>query len=261
MATPRGSFVWYELMTTDPDAAAAFYAKVVGWTAADSKMPDMKYILLNAGPVQVGGVMAIPDGARAMGASPAWEGYVAVPDVDAAAAAVAAAGGKVHKAPDDIPGVGRFAVVADPQGATFMLFRGAPGDEPPAAAPGTAGHVGWHELHAGDGAAAFAFYAGQFGWEKRDAMDMGPAGVYQLFGLAGSDKQSAIGGMMTKMPETPHPHWLYYFTVDAIDAAAARIAAAGGKVVNGPMEVPGGSWIVNALDPQGALFALVAPKR
>jgi predicted enzyme related to lactoylglutathione lyase len=261
MATPQGAFVWYELMTSDPDAAAAFYTQVVGWTAADSGMPGMKYILVNAGPAQVGGIMTIPDGAKAMGAGPAWDGYIAVADVDAAAARAVAAGAKVYKAPEDIPGVGRFAVMGDPHGASFMLFRGAPGDEPPAAAPGAIGHVGWHELQAGDGVAAFDFYAGQFGWEKHEAMDMGPAGVYQMFGVAGSENNVSMGGMMTKMPETPRPHWLYYFNVEAIDAAVARIDAAGGKVVNGPMEVPGGSWIVNAVDPQGAMFALVAPKR
>lgn len=261
MATPQGAFVWYELMTSDPDAAAAFYAKVVGWTAADSGMPGMKYTLVNAGPDQIGGIMAIPDEAKAMGAQPGWEGYIAVADVDAAAARITAAGGATHHPPDDIPGIGRFAVMADPQGATFMIFRGAPGDEPPPAAPDAPGHVGWHELNAGDGASAFDFYAAQFGWIKHDAMDMGPAGVYQLFGLAGSESKNSIGGMMTKMPETPRPHWLYYFNVDAIDAAVGRIASAGGKVVNGPMEVPGGSWIVNAVDPQGAMFALVAPKR
>ena len=260
MAAMQGAFVWYELMTSDPAAATAFYTQVVGWTAADSGMPGMQYTLVSAGPSQVAGIMALPDEARAMGAVPGWEGYIAVADVDAAAARIAAAGGKTYRPPADIPGVGRFAVMADPQGATFMLFRGATGDARPAATPGTPGHVGWQELHAGDGPSAFAFYAGQFGWEKHEAMDMGPMGVYQLFGLAGSGNVST-GGMMTKTPETSRPHWLYYFNVEAIDAAVARIDSAGGKVVHGPQEVPGGSWIVNAVDPQGAMFALVAPKR
>jgi hypothetical protein len=221
----------------------------------------MKYTLVSAGPARVAGIMALPDEARAMGAQPGWEGYIAVADVDAAVARIAAAGGQTCHPPSDIPGVGRFAAMTDPHGATFTVFRVTPGDDPPPpAAPGTVGHVGWHELHAGDGAAAFDFYAGQFGWEKHEAMDMGPAGSYQMFGVAGSDNNS-MGGMMTKMPETPRPHWVYYINVDAIDAAVERIGAAGGKVVHGPEEVPGGSWIVNALDPQGALFALVAPKR
>lgn len=261
MSTYEGKFVWYELMTSDPAAATAFYTRVVGWTAADAGMPGMSYTLVSAGPTQVAGLMAIPEAARAMGARPGWLGYIAVADVDAAAAKAAAAGAAIHHAPEDIPGVGRFAALADPQGASFALFRGSPGDTPPPAPPpGTAGHVGWHELHAGEGAAAFAFYASQFGWEKHEGMDMGPMGVYQLFGPPGSGGES-FGGMMTKMAETPHPHWLYYFNVDAIDAAVERVNAAGGKVVNGPMEVPGGSWIINGIDPQGALFALVAAKR
>jgi uncharacterized protein len=260
MATPQGAFVWYELMTSDPAAATAFYSRVVGWTAADSGMPGMSYTLVSAGPAPVGGIMAIPEEARAMGAVSAWEGYLAVADVDAAAARIAAAGGRICHPPQDIPGVGRFAAMADPQGASFMIFRGTPGDEPPATVPGTPGHVGWHELHAGDGAAAFDFYASQFGWEKHEAMDMGAMGIYQLIGVAGSGNAS-MGGMMTKMPDTPRPHWLYYINVEAIDAAVDRVKGAGGTVVHGPQEVPGGSWIVNAIDPQGALFALVAPKR
>ena len=124
-------------------------------------------------------------------------------------------------------------------------------------APGTPGHIGWRELHAVEGVSAWDFYASQFGWTKGEAMDMGPMGVYQLF----ASGDAPVGGMMTKTPETPMPHWLYYINVDAIDAAIVRVTEAGGKVINGPMEVPGGMWIVQGLDPQGALCALLAPKR
>jgi hypothetical protein len=86
---------------------------------------------------------------------------------------------------------------------------------------------------------------------------MGPVGTYQTF----TTKGQQAGGMMKKMAEEPAPHWLYYITVDAIDAAGDRVKSAGGKVVHGPVQVPGGSWIVNGLDPQGAMFALVAPKK
>ena len=194
-----------------------------------------------------------------MGARSGWVGYVWVEDVDAAAAKLAAAGGAVKRAAADIPGVGRFAVVADPQGAVFMLFRdagGAPSPPPPPDAPGL---VGWRELHAGDGAEALDFYSGLFGWTKRRAMDMGAMGVYRLFGLAGGEAD--YGGVMTRAPQTPGPFWLYYFNVPAIDAAVERVKAKGGRVVNGPMEVPGGLWIVQATDREGALFALVAPRR
>ena len=257
MASTPSHFVWYELMTTDPAAARAFYTQVVGWQASDSGMPGMDYTLLSAGPHQVGGLMALPPEAGAAGVPPNWSGYLAVDDVDAKAAAVQQAGGSVLRPAADIPGVGRFAVVADPAGAAFCLFKD---NNPGAALPpavGTPGTVGWHELMTGALAPAWDFYSALFGWAKADAIDMGPMGIYQLFGAG----DAPIGGMMTRPPEMPVAAWLYYINVDAIDAAAARVQAAGGRVVNGPMEVPGGSWVLQATDPQGAMFALVAPKR
>ncbi|MEO6928643.1 MAG: VOC family protein, partial [Casimicrobiaceae bacterium] len=167
------------------------------------------------------------------------------------------AGGTIHHPPDDIPGVGRFAVVADPQGAAFILFKGAGGAPPETAAAGAPGHIGWHELYAGSLEGAWAFYSTLFGWTKAEAIDMGPMGTYQLFS-AGAEP---IGGMMTKPAQTPHPCWLYYFNVDAIDAAAERVKANGGTVVNGPHEVPGPMYVVQCMDPQRAMFAMVAPKR
>jgi uncharacterized protein len=257
MSKVQGKFVWYDLMTTDSKAAKSFYRSVIGWDANDSGMTDRSYTLLSVGPTMVGGLMPIPDAARAHGARPVWTGYIGVDDVDAYAARVKSAGGAVHRAPEDIPGVGRFAGVADPHGATFNLFKGNRDEEPAPAAPGTPGYVGWHELHAGDGASAFAFYSGLFGRTKAEAMDMGAMGVYQIFATGGAP----CGGMMTKTPETPAPTWRYYFNVDAIDGAATRAKDAGGQIVNGPMEVPGGSWIVHCIDPQGATFAMVGPKR
>ena len=165
--------------------------------------------------------MPIPESARAMGARPAWMGYVGVDDVDGYATRVKAARGTVHRPPEDIPGIGRFAVVADPDGAAFILFKGTSGEAPTPAAQGTPGHIGWHELHATDREGAFAFYSSLFGWTKTEAMDMGPMGVYQMFATGGA----TVGGMMTKAPEMPVPCWLYYFNVDAIDAAVTRVTA------------------------------------
>ena len=216
----------------------------------------MRYTLLSAGGAAIAGLMTLPQAARDAGARPGWVGYISVADVDATALRLQQAGGKLQRPPEDIPGVGRFAVVADPHGAGFCLFRGNEAEPPPQPAMGTAGTVGWHELSAGELDSAWAFYSGLFGWTKDRALDMGAMGVYQLF-AAGGD---AIGGMMSKPPEVPQPGWLYYFNVDAIDAAMARVTAAGGQVLNGPMEVPGPMWILQCLDPQGAAFALVAPK-
>ena len=247
-------FVWYDAMTTDVAAAQEFYTKVVGWSAMDSGMPDRTYILLSAGPAMVGGLMPIPPDAKGM--PPAWMGYIGVDDVDAMAVKVKAAGGAIRRDPAEIPGVGRFAVAADPHGAGFILFKGN-GETPAAVAPGAPGHIGWHELHAGELGAAWSFYSGLFGWTKLEALDMGAMGTYPMF----SPGEGQGGGMMTRMAHVPHPFWLYYFNVDAIDAAAARATLGGGKVVNGPMQVPGGQWIVQCIDPQGGMFAMVAMGR
>ena len=256
-ATPTGRFVWYEYMGDDLTAAVDFYTAVVGWTAKDGGMADFPYQIASVGSTMVAGMMTIPGEARAMGARPSWLGYVWVEDVDKALPKLTGAGGKVFKEPADIPGVGRFAVVADPDGATFMLFRDAAGSPPPAPPPETPGLVGWRELHAGDGAGALAFYSAQFGWKKDRDFDMGPMGVYHIF-ESGPGQQ---GGIFTRTPDTPAPFWLYYFNVDGIDAGAERVKAHGGRILNGPMQVPGGQWIVQGLDPQGAMFALLAAQR
>jgi predicted enzyme related to lactoylglutathione lyase len=253
MSQSHGKFVWYDVMTTNTKAAESFYQGVIGWDVKDSGMPDRSYTLLLVGPTMVGGLMPIPESARAMGARPCWMGYVAVDDVDVYAGRVKAAGGTVHRAPEDIPGVGRFAVVADPHGAGFILFKGT-SDQAPAPVPwGTPGHIGWRELHAGNGESAFAFYSGLFGWTKAQAFDMGPMGIYQTF-ATGDDP---CGGMMTKTPDMPSPCWIYYFNVDDINAAVNRVKDRGGEILMGPHEVPGGSWIAQCRDPQGAMFALI----
>ena len=256
MPNSPAQFVWYELMTTDAAAAETFYKTVVGWKSQDASPPGMKYTVLLAGDAPVAGLMTLPKEACAAGAKPGWTGYVAVDDVDVYAGRVTKAGGAVHVPPTDIPDVGRFAMVADPQGTVFCLFKGSSDMAPPAADPARPGIVGWHELYAVDGEKAFDFYADLFGWTKAEAMDMGAMGVYQLFAAGGAP----IGGMMTKPPGVPASFWNYYFQVDGVGAALARLTAAGGTVSNGPMEVPGGSWIVQGIDPQGAMFALVSPQ-
>jgi uncharacterized protein len=247
-------FVWYELMTTDASAAEKFYKDVVGWKAQDMSQGDMKYTGLLAVGMPVAGLMTLPKDACDAGAKPGWTGYIGVDDVDATAARVTKAGGKIHVPPTDIPNVGRFAMMADPQGTVFCLFK-PDGDMPrPAADPNTPGLVGWHELYALDGEKAFPFYAELFGWTKAEAMDMGAMGVYQLFAAGGAP----IGGMMTMPTGVPAPFWNYYFQVNGIGAAMERLKAGGGSVVNGPMEVPGGNWIVQGLDPQGEMFSLLS---
>jgi hypothetical protein len=249
------AFIWYELMTNEPEAAKAFYARVVGWEMEAFAPGDTGYTVAKAAGRGVGGILPMPEAACAGGARPAWFGYVAVDDADAAAARVVEAGGALHRDMIDIPGVGRIAMVSDPQGAPFYLIAPSGEDQPPVP-PMTPGHVGWHELYAADGEAAFAFYAEQFGWTQTDALDMGPMGKYRIFAMGGAH----AGGIMTRPDFVPRPFWLFYFTVGDIDEAAARLAEAGGTVVRGPMEVPGGDWVIQATDPEGAMFALVGSR-
>lgn len=255
MAESNGKFIWYELMTGDTQAAETFYQNVIGWKTTDSGMTDRSYMIIHAGETPIGGILNMPP--QATGMPPNWSGYVGVDDVDAFAVRVKKAGGSIMYGPEDIPGVGRFAVASDPGGAMFVLFRGSGSMPPSMPAPDAPGQVGWRELLASDGEKAWEFYASLFGWKKLDAMDMGPMGKYQLFATG----EAMDGGMMTKPPQIPHPFWLFYFNVDAVDAAGERVKSNGGKILMGPTEVPGGTWILQCADPQGAAFALMSAKR
>ncbi len=256
MSQKTPNFCWYDLMTTDTGAAAAFYEKVIGWKATATDAGDRPYFIFSNGEAGVGGMMLI-DPAHGGDMKPGWNGYVWVDNVDAYARQTVEMGGKLWKGPQDIPGIGRFAVLTDPQGAVFLLFKDSGGPPRSEAVPGTPGQVGWHELYASDLPKALDFYRTLFGWTPVEAMDMGEFGVYQTFATGAQ----AVGGMMKMMPQMPHPYWLYYVNVDAMDAAVQRIEEGGGKVIMGPHQVPTGSWIINATDPQGAMFALVAPVR
>jgi len=256
MSSPHGTFVWYELLTTDGKAAEVFYRDVIPWRPQDAGMPN-PYTLLCVGEGPIGGLMELPPAACEAGVRPGWRGHVAVDDVDALVARLVQAGGLLHHAPEDIPGIGRFATVSDPHGAMFVVFKGSGDAQAREVAPETPGHVGWHELHASDGEQAFAFYQRLFGWAKAEAMDMGPAGTYQLFATG----KEPVGAIRNKSEAMPFPCWLYYFNVDDIEAGASRVKEGGGNVLSGPHQVPGGRFIVQCHDPQGVMFALLGPKR
>lgn len=245
-----GRFVWHELLTTDTAAAAAFYQKVVPWRTQPSNMPG--YTIWMAGQAQIGGLMALPT--EAGGTPPHWLVYVGTPNVDTTCAQAQGLGARVVKSPTDIPNVGRFAVLADPQGATFSLFT--PGGGPPPATPAQGGFT-WHELATTDVAGALRFYGTLFGWTKGQGHDMGAMGVYQLF----EHGRDPLGGMCNVQgPSTP-ANWLSYVHVADADKAVAAAKAAGGRLLHGPMEVPGGSWIALMMDPQGGAFAVQEAQR
>jgi predicted enzyme related to lactoylglutathione lyase len=254
MANPEGTPIWYELMTTDADSAQEFYADVVGWSIAPSGMEGTgDYRILTAPDGQgVGGMMMAPEGAPM---KPGWFCYIGVPDVDDTAKKIKSLGGSVLMGAQDIPGVGRFAMVTDPQGMVFYIMRGASEQESQAFHVTAPGHCGWHELVTSDHKAALAYYGEMFDWENNETMPMGEMGDYCFIDHAGQ----RIGAMMTA-----GAGWTtrstYYFNVSSIEAAVPRITGGGGTVTMGPHEVPGGMHIVMASDPQGAAFALVGRK-
>ncbi len=247
----RGRFLWYDLMTSDPAAAQTFYGKVAGWGLQPLEDPNMPYTMFTRGEVPIGGSMQLPDEAVKMGAPPHWIAYIGTPNVDKTVERALSKGARTYVAPTDIPNIGRFAVLADSQGATIAFYSSS--NQQPPEHPPELGDISWHELAAADAAAAFDFYRDLTGWEKTSEQDMGPMGLYRMFGRQGHP----LGGMFDKPADMPAPpHWLLYVRVADINAAAATVTANGGKVLNGPMEVPGGDWIVQCLDPQGAAFAL-----
>lgn len=259
MSDPRGRFVWYELMTTDPEAAQEFYREIVGWSTAPFEDAKVPYTMWMNGERPVGGVMELSEEARKAGAPPQWLAYIATPAVDETAEKVTELGGKVLKGPETTASVGRWVILQDPQGAVFAAYKSATepdgGDDRPGAGQSKVGEFSWHELATTDHEAALDFYSELFGWEKTESMDMGEAGMYQMYGQRGQ----TYGGIYNKTADMPGPPaWLFYATVPSADKAAEKIKASGGQVLNGPMEVPGGDRVAQCLDPQGAAFAVHA---
>lgn len=250
MAIPRGRFVWYDLMTNDPKAAENFYTNVAGWGTQPWDGP-MPYTMWTANGAPLGGVLQLPPNAEA---PPHWLAYVSTPDIDATVSQATSLGAKLMMGPQDVPDVGRFAVLADPQGVAFAIYTPTRDQFGHDAAP-RPGEFSWHELATTDSAAALDFYTTLFDWEKSSSFDMGGEWMYQMYGRSGI----RLGGIFNKTPQMPGPPaWLHYIMVDDVDAAAERVKAAGGQVINGPMEVPGGDWIAQCVDPQGAMFAVLA---
>jgi predicted enzyme related to lactoylglutathione lyase len=251
-AVPRGRFVWHELLANDESVATSFYTSVLGWTTEPWKTPPgaPPYTMWSSAGKPFGGLMALPQEARSAGAPSHWLGYVTVPDTDDTLALARKLGANALMGPMDMPEVGRMAVIADPQGAVIALFTpNMPGPEQ-SAAPAV-GNVSWNELATTDWKKAWDFYQQLFGWQKGDAMDMGPMGTYQIFTLGGPP----VGAMFNRPPQIPVSNWLYYFRVADLDDAIAKTNAGGGKILNGPMDVPGGR-IAQCMDPQGAAFAM-----
>jgi uncharacterized protein len=247
-----GTPLWYELMSPDPDASARFYETVVGWTTrAFGGGGDYRVFESDGG--QAGGLLPLSADMQAGGARPAWHLYVTSADVDASVAEAERQGGRTVWHANDLPGVGRVALVADPQGIPFYVMRGAQEATSTVFSDTALGRCSWNELNSPDPDDAIRFFGAVFGWHVGGAMPMGDLGDYSFLHAG----ELVLGAAMRTPPGAPSG-WTFYFRVPDIDAGAAAVAAGGGKVLMGPMDVPGDDRALVATDPQGAVFGLVA---
>lgn len=257
MTNPQGTPIWYELMIADPDAAKSFYDAVVGWTiAAEPAMAGMDYRMIGtSGGDTAGGVMRLTDEMVKGGAKPGWFVYIGVDDVDATVEKVTAAGGGVVMPAWTIDGIGRMAMVRDPQGIPFYVMRGDSPEDSTAFDRAGLGKCNWNELTTDDQQGALDFYAEVFGWDYPDKMPMGEMGDYVFISVAGTP----IGAVMQRPKDAPAANWRFYFRSPDIDAAAATVKQRGGTVHRDPMEVPGGDRIIVISDPEGVEVGVVGP--
>ena len=257
--------IWYELMSADPVAVAPFYRATLGWDIPPQghTMPngsEYRMIGRNDGG-NAGGVLTLTPGMANHGAKPGWLTYFHVDDVDSAVEQAEAAGGVVHMSPTTMPGVGRMAMLADPQGAPFYLMAPTPPAGNPEAKSdvfkGDArGHCTWNELNTDDAEAQIGFYTGLLGWTVSGEMPMPGDHIYKFLEC----EQRGIGAIGSMKPEGMPNGWLPYFRVADISAAATAVAATGGTILMGPHDVPGNDVIIVALDPGGAGVGLVGGK-
>jgi uncharacterized protein len=255
MPTPsdRGLFVWHELNTTDIESAERFYSKLIGWKTR-AWDPNPAYKIWTMGREGRGGLYTIHEERNVVPPPPHWLSYIGTADVDTTVRQAVELGGKVATPAYDVGGVGRMAVLHDPQGAMFAISAQV---ERSRYTDPQLGDFSWHELLTTNWQTAFDFYSKLFGWEKMQAMDMGAQGTYLIYGTGGHQ----LGGIFTPGGLTGGPRWVPYIFVRDARRTAEAVKELGAPVIQGPMEVPGGDWVFTGIDHQGAMFAVHSRKR
>ncbi|MDI1444193.1 VOC family protein [Polyangium sp. 6x1] len=244
MAT-MNRFCWYELRTTDTGAAQAFYADVVGFQIRDTPGGSLFF----RGDRPVAGCSPLPERAAARGAPAHWLGHIGVRDVEGLSRRILAQGGEQLGPTRTLEGGATRMILRDPFGSVLALV--SPNHEV------STGVVVWHDLNTRDQAHAWALYSDLFGWKATETVDLGPElGTYAKF--AWDETGASVGGIVgsARLPHV-HPHWLFYFHVEDLDEALAKVRSRGGKVL-APRQLPSGDRVAVCDDPQGAAFALHA---
>jgi hypothetical protein len=245
----HGQFVWYELITPETEAAKKFYAPIAGW---GTQPFDNDYSMWTTAGGPFAGLYRLSPEMRQQGIPPHWMPYIEANNVDETAGLATSLGAKVLSGPSEIPNVGRYAVLQDPQGAAFGIYKSSGPSRSWNGTP-TLGRFSWHELMTTDYQKAFDFYRRLFGWDKTSEMDMGGGNKYFMYG-----KGQPFGGIFNRHGDMANmrPFWLVYIYVKDVKKAVDVATRNGAFVQRPPMEVPGGGTIAILGDPQGAAFAL-----
>jgi len=241
----QGRFTWFELVTPDVDDGRAFWSEVTGLAESSMDTGGSTYRMLTQGERPVAGIVA----PRMDNVPPQWLSYWEFTDIDERVAAAKKNGGTVIVPPTDIP-VGRFAILGDPQGAVFALFKSTDASNE----PGDAFH--WNELWAKDADAVLSFYRKSIGVTLDEmAQPMPGGGTYHLFKFDGA----LVGGALTSPNAQATAMWLPYVKVDDVDAAVARAKKLGGRVIAEVMDVETVGRFGIVADRQGAVLGLIRP--
>jgi len=244
----RGRWLWSQLLTPDPAEAVRFYAAVFGWKRETYEGAGEPYRYWSVADEPIAGLFEKPKGSKG---PPCWLGFLGTTDVERTVERAVGLGARLLREPGEVPTVGRFAVLADPCGALFAVYRPTSGQAPPVEAP-SLGTFSWHELATDDVDAAFAFYGELFAWKPGAVREIDGFGTYTLYERTGAPR----GGIFRRPESTPACSWLHYVRVSGLAGAAKRVGAAGGALTRRPFEVPGGDLVAICTDPAGAPFAL-----
>jgi uncharacterized protein len=245
VTTTVGKFVWHEHVSTQPAKAQEFYKQLLGWQYEVFKPGEFDYTVIQSGGQGHGGFPTVPEGTPSH-----WVGNVQVDSTDATVEKAKGAGGSIIIEPMDIPEVGRYAVIRDPQGGVVAAF------EPSGDGPMGQGVFVWDELGASDAGGAESFYGSVFGWTTKD---MGADfGGYKIFGRD-ADDETGVGGLMANPDSSMPTSWHPYVAVDDVDATLAKTKDLGGSVVLEAMDVPTVGRIAMIQDPTGAVLGVIKP--
>jgi predicted enzyme related to lactoylglutathione lyase len=248
VTTAVGKFVWHEHVSTQPAKAQEFFKQLLGWDYEVFKTGDVDYTIIQSGGKGHGGFPPVPEGTPSH-----WVGNVAVEGADASVEKAKSAGGSVIVDPMDIPEVGRYAVIRDPQGGVLAVFQPTDGGD----GPQGQGVFVWDELGTSDVAGAESFYGDVFGWTTKD---MGADyGGYKIF-QRGSDDENGVGGLMANPDSSMPTAWHPYVAVDDVDATLTKTKELGGSTVLEPMDVPEVGRIAVIQDTTGAVLGLIKPQ-